>query len=184
MGNKGYGFSIFLQNPLKSAYYYKVFHFDYGLMFPLLFFNMTNSPDSNTAGAYSVDSQGNILRNPAIPIEAIFLGLQPTFYLQAGLTIPYLPWILFSIGGGPEFLYGKLKIDGHKEVSVQSLEALGLYLELETSVFRSKKFYLSVYARILASSKKDELDVINGEDYQYRLESSNVSSFGVRAHFP
>lgn len=184
MGSTGYSFSVFLQKPLESRRIFKVFHLDYGATLPMLFYNLTNDPDQNTAGAYSTDAEGNIIRSREVPIDAVFLGLQPTLYVQAGLTIPYMPWMLVSLGGGPEFLYGKLKVDGHKEVTFQSLGAPGLYVEFEISLLRTQAVNLSAYAKILASDKKDKLKVMKGDDLNYRIESSNVSNLGIRIHFP
>ncbi|WP_141730963.1 hypothetical protein [Oligoflexus tunisiensis] len=185
MGTSSPSVSLFLQKPLKSRYFLKVFHFDYGIALPLMFYNLTNDPDKNKIRVYSVDAEGNIDDSVEVQVDAMFLGVLPNLYVQAGLTVPYLPWILFTLGGGPELMYGRIMIDKSERVTVQSLKP-GLFTEMEVIVLRTRRLNFSLYARALSnilSDEPDPLKVTEGEDRNYRFESATVN-LGIRFHFP
>ncbi|WP_141736675.1 hypothetical protein [Oligoflexus tunisiensis] len=112
MGAVNTSAGLFLQKPVRSKFYLKVFDLDWGVTLPLDFQTLSTDLSRNTNSAYSVDADGNIImREAPVAIDLSILGIQPSLYAQAGLTIPYLPWIILRVGGGPKLTYGKMRVD-------------------------------------------------------------------------
>jgi hypothetical protein len=172
---------LFLQKPISSKFYLKVFDLDWGLTLPLDFQTLSTDLSKNENSTYSVDADGNIiLREAPVAIDLSLYGIQPSIYAQAGLTIPYLPWIIFRVGGGPQLTYGRMLLDKRKHVTFYSISP-GIYGEILLVPLRLKLFSLTAYAKVLGGGFETKLKVIKGEDYGYSMGSGSLS-FGLRLH--
>lgn len=172
---------LFLQKPISSHFYWKVFDLDWGLTFPLTFQTLSTDRSKNTSSAYSVDSSGNIVyREAPVAIDMSLYGIQPSLYAQAGLTIPYLPWIILRVGGGPQLTYGKMQVDKSRNVTFYNTSP-GIYGEVLLVALRLKLFSATVYAKVLGGGFETKLKVLKGDDFGYSMGSGSLS-FGLRLH--
>lgn len=188
LATAGPGVALYLQKPVRKKRFLRVLHADWGVSLPLLYYNLSNDVDKNAIDSYSVDVDGNIIPHvPSNQIAMRYLTFQPSLYAQAGLAIPYLPWLLVTAGLGPELSYGELRFNG--ESRRFHGVAPGGYLEVELNVLRTKTLGVSLYSKSFPFLTERQLAIHGSsglgksEDDPHRFKMTfGTTSAGLRVH--
>ena len=181
----GPSLSLFWQKPFYPAWHWGILFADYGFGFSGKYFNLTNDPAKNGISMQSSSSgaDGSIVTTTLMPDHAVKLdvfGLNPLFFVQSGLAIPYLPYLVLTGGVGYQYNYGTLKLDTQKQ-TVQGGSPTLLF-STELIFMRLSHLWLSAYLTASPTASSMTMTADQGEPKSYKMQFWQTT-FGVKGHW-
>ena len=176
--------ALLFQKPFSPAWHWGILFADYGFGMGLKHFSLTNDPAKNGISMRESVSgpDGSITTVTLAPDHSLkfdIWGVNPLFFVQTGLAIPYLPYLVLTLGGGYQYNYGSLKLDGVSQ-NVQG-GSPALLAGVEVIFMRFSHLWTSFYLTASPTTGAMTMKAQPDEPSSYRMQFWQTQ-LGVKAY--
>ena len=180
----GPSLSLFLQRPFHPAWHRGVLFADYGFGFSIKYFDLTNDPAKNgiSTQSSSATADGSIVTTTLVPDHTVKLdifGVNPFLFVQTGLAIPYIPYLVLTGGVGYQYNYGTLNLDSQSQ-TVQGGSPT-LLVSTELIFLRFSHLWISAYLTASPTTSAMTMRADKGEPASYKMQFWQTT-LGIKAH--